>query len=171
MGHSQVRRRRRAHRALRKNAPAHPLRRGSYNKESSQNHFREQNHAFALRDSICTRRALTVLRMTAKQAGERAIWMPTIHPSRKDFCVSKKIFAKSPHDFFVLAQKSVNSNSLSRAGFPCASSQRSKFRKPLRSSRLCPNARCSSSQKTRCAIFAGALFLKILPRAKPRFCC
>ena len=33
MGHSQVRRRQRAHRALRKNAPAHPLHRGGYNKE------------------------------------------------------------------------------------------------------------------------------------------
>ena len=48
--------------------------------------------------------------------------------------------------------------SLSRAGFPCASSQRSKFRKPLRFSRLCFDARCSSSHKTRYAIFAGTLF-------------
>ena len=61
-------------------------------------------------------------------------------------------------------------NFLPRGGFPSASSQRSKLCKPLRSSRLCSDARCSSSRKTRCAIFAGALFLKKLPRAKPRFC-
>ena len=59
---------------------------------------------------------------------------------------------------------------LPRGGFPSASSQRSKLCKPLRSSRLCSDARCSSSRKTRCAIFAGALFLNILLQAKPRFC-
>ena len=59
-----------------------------------------------------------------------------IFPKKKDF---REISSR----LFVLAQKVVNSNSLSQAGFPCASSQRSKFRKPLRSSRLCPDARSS----------------------------
>ena len=58
---------------------------------------------------------------------------------------------------------------MAQAGFPYASSQRSKFRKPLCSSRLCSDARCSSSQKTRCATFSGALSYKSFPRAKPRF--
>ena len=35
-----------------------------------KNKFRKQNHAFALRNSICTRRALIVLRMTGGCAGE-----------------------------------------------------------------------------------------------------
>ena len=49
---------------------------------------------------------------------------------------------------------------ISRGGFPSASSQRNKFRKPLRSSRLCFDARRSSSRKTRRCDFSGALFSK-----------
>ena len=35
-------------------------------------YFREQNHAFALRDTICTRRALIALRMTTRRGGDIA---------------------------------------------------------------------------------------------------
>ena len=47
MCHFQVRRRQRAHRALRKNAPAHPQR-GRQGNSCFLNYFREQNHALAL---------------------------------------------------------------------------------------------------------------------------
>ncbi len=111
MGHSQVRRRQRAHRGFAKKALAHP-----------------QEGA----------KGITVSQIMA-QAGVPCARALNLYPQgihaclhlnlAKRFLRSKKIFAKS--------------NSLSQAGFPCASSQRSKFRKPLRSSRLCSDARSS----------------------------
>ena len=62
--------------------------------------------------------------------------LPQTHPKK-----ILRLFLGTPGEEPRRLTFAVLPKSLSRAGFPCASSQRSKFRKPLRSSRLCFDAR------------------------------
>ena len=103
----QVRKWSKPHRGFAKKALAHPQPHPKKNTTSffgdpvggakgiaaspaSKINFREQNHAFALRDSICLLPEAYCATRTKKRVGDKVSWMCKTHPSRKDFCEAKR---------------------------------------------------------------------------------